>query len=104
MVFGLYAQQDYHLRVSVDLVQVDATVIDSEGHPVSDLKSGDFRVLLDGRPQPIRFCNFMQPEGAAPRTATVAISDFLAASAAQPAAPPRPIKPASQPATRASAQ
>jgi len=92
MVFALCAQQDNHLRVSVDLVQVDATVTGSEGHPVSDLKSGDFRVLLDGRPQPIRFCNFMRREGAAPRTATVAVSDFLAASAAQPAAPPSPIK------------
>lgn len=41
------------LRMSVDLVQVDATVTDDRGRYVQDLTAGDFEVLQDGRPQTI---------------------------------------------------
>lgn len=46
--FPTAAQQEFRLRVTVNLVQVDATVTDTQGNPVPDLKAGDFRVLLDG--------------------------------------------------------
>jgi len=39
--------------VSTTLVQIDAVVADSKGHQVTNLKSDDFRILVDGRPQPI---------------------------------------------------
>jgi VWFA-related protein len=39
--------------VSTTLVQIDAVVADSKGHQVTNLKSEDFRVLVDGKPQPI---------------------------------------------------
>jgi len=39
--------------VSTTLVQVDAVVTDAKGHQVTNLKSDDFRVLVDGKPQPI---------------------------------------------------
>lgn len=39
--------------VSTTLVQIDAVVTDSKGHQVTNLKSDDFRVLVDGKPQPI---------------------------------------------------
>lgn len=40
-------------RVGVDLVVVNFTVTDGEGHYVSGLQPGDFRVLEDGEPQHI---------------------------------------------------
>jgi hypothetical protein len=45
-VVAAVAQQEYRLRVTVNLVQVDATVTDSKGDPVPDLKAGDFRGLF----------------------------------------------------------
>jgi len=41
-------------------VQVDATVTNSHGNPVPDLKACDFRVLLDRKPQEIQYCNFVR--------------------------------------------
>jgi hypothetical protein len=41
------------LRISVDLVQVDATVTDEHGRHVPRLGAGDFEVLQDGRRQTI---------------------------------------------------
>jgi VWFA-related protein len=86
------AQQEYRLRVTVDLVQVDATVTDAQGNPVPDLKAGDFRVLLDGNQQYLKYCNYIRlsqppepPIGAGPpplKPATVAL----------PAQPAQPIK------------
>jgi hypothetical protein len=39
------------IRVSVNLVQVDAVVTDSKGKQVTDLKAEDFEILQDGKPQ-----------------------------------------------------
>jgi len=89
------AQQEYRLRVTVNLVQVDATVTDSKGDLVPDLKAGDFRVLLDGKPQELKYCNFVRSnDGAAPapNQPASAPSDPLAAPAAQPAMPAGAIK------------
>ena len=87
--FPAAAQQEFRLRVTVDLVQVDATVTDAQGNPVPDLKSGDFRVLLDGKQQYLKYCNYIRlselPEaGTAPETNPRA--------AAQPAIPAGHIK------------
>jgi VWFA-related protein len=41
------------IRVTVDLVQLDAVATDSEGHHVTDLKPEDFQILEDGKPQAI---------------------------------------------------
>ncbi|MBZ5514527.1 MAG: VWA domain-containing protein [Acidobacteriia bacterium] len=41
------------IRVTVNLVQVDAVVTDSKGHQVTDLRPEDFEILEDGRPQTI---------------------------------------------------
>jgi len=54
------------IRISVNLVQVDATVTDSRGKPVAGLTSDDFRILLDGKPQKIAFCNFIEAGRGAP--------------------------------------
>ncbi len=41
------------IRITVNLVQVDAVVTDSKGHPVTNLRPEDFEILEDGRPQTI---------------------------------------------------
>jgi len=40
-------------RAEVDYVEVDAFVVDAQNNPVSDLKTEDFEVLEDGKPQKI---------------------------------------------------
>ena len=41
------------VRISVTLVQVDVTVTDKKGKPVTDLKPEDFELSQDNRPQHI---------------------------------------------------
>ena len=53
-------------RISVNLVQIDATVTDSHGKPIRDLAKDDFEVLLDGQAQPITYFSHAQAENAAP--------------------------------------
>ena len=87
------AQQEYRLRVTVNLVQVDAVVTDSHGKPVSDLKPDDFQVLLDGKPQRIAVFNFIEAGGPAPPAAAPrqpAVPRKL--EAARPPEPTAPIK------------
>jgi Ca-activated chloride channel homolog len=55
---GLLAQdretgQGFKFRTSVDLVSVNATVIDGVGHFVPGLRSEDFTIVEDGEPQSI---------------------------------------------------
>jgi VWFA-related protein len=47
------------IRVTVDLVQVDAVVTDSQGHRVTDLKPEDFQILEDGKPQKITHFSYV---------------------------------------------
>jgi hypothetical protein len=41
------------IRITVNLVQVDAVVADSNGHQVTNLRPEDFEILEDGHPQTI---------------------------------------------------
>src|SRR6266436_5845872 len=43
------------LRIDTDLVSVDVTVTDTEGHPVRNLRKEDFKVYADGIEQPVSF-------------------------------------------------
>jgi VWFA-related protein len=78
-VFALAAQTpsaDPTIRVSVNLVQVDAMVTDAQGHRVAGLKPEDFEILEDGKPQKITRFSYVQgavpPVGAASRPTTFA--------------------------------
>lgn len=54
-------QQDQPIvRVSVDLVQIEAVVTDSKGNHVTDLKPEDFEVLDSGKSQKIDRCTYIQ--------------------------------------------
>jgi hypothetical protein len=48
------------LRITVNLVQVDAVVTDARGNPVTNLNANDFEVLEDGRPQTIKACVYIR--------------------------------------------
>jgi VWFA-related protein len=43
------------VRVYTEIVQTDVMVFDKQGHFVSDLKSSDFELRIDGTPKPIEF-------------------------------------------------
>jgi VWFA-related protein len=49
------------IKVSVKLVQVDATVTDEKGHAVRDLQAQDFEILQDGKPQVITNFSYVNP-------------------------------------------
>ncbi len=58
------------IRVTVNLVQLDATVTDPKGRHVADLKPEDFEILEDGKPQKITHFSYVSgtalPGGTAP--------------------------------------
>lgn len=60
-----------NFRISVNLVQIDATVTDSHGKPIRDLTPDDFQILLDGQEQPITHFSHIQADSTAPADSTV---------------------------------
>jgi VWFA-related protein len=47
-------KKPFTFRLPVDVIVVNATVLDSKGHPVTDLKQDDFKLYEDGKLQQIR--------------------------------------------------
>jgi VWFA-related protein len=78
------AEQEYRLRVTVNLIQLDATVTDASGRPVPGLTGDDFRVLLDGKPQRVTYCTYIQPSGP---SVSAERTEPLPVSAARPPMP-----------------
>jgi hypothetical protein len=78
------------IRITVNLVQVDAIVTDSKGHQVTNLQPADFTILEDGRPQTITNFSYIstaKPAGIEAHAAT------LPAAAGTPAVPPVRLQP-----------
>jgi VWFA-related protein len=50
------------VRISTNLVQVDALVTDKDGNPTKDLVLGDFEVLQDGKPQKVVSVSYVNTE------------------------------------------
>ena len=48
------------VRISINLVQVDAVVTDKNGNPIKDLTADDFEVFQDGKPQKVVSLNLCQ--------------------------------------------
>jgi VWFA-related protein len=75
LLVSLFAQQptpsqtpqrpDDVVKITTNLVQIDAAVTDKKGHPVTDLRAEDFEVYEDGRPQKITNFSFVSPESTA---------------------------------------
>ena len=79
------AESDVVIRVSVNLVQVDAVVTNKKGQLTSDLTADDFEILQDGQPQKITNLSFVWT--VAP--STIASADTRAAEVpAEEEAPP----------------
>jgi VWFA-related protein len=80
------------VRITTNLVQVDAVVTDKSGKQVTDLRPEDFEVLEDGKPQKITNFSYIS---AAPRGAATAPQPAPpAADRDAPPAPSRPLRPA----------
>lgn len=50
------------VRISTNLVQVDAVIVDSKGKPVTDLKQGEIQIFEDGRQQKVTHFSFVTSE------------------------------------------
>src|SRR5436305_5368375 len=59
---------DNVIRITVNLVQVDAVVTDSKDKPVTSLKKEDFILLQDGKPQTITNFTYVSLKDASVRT------------------------------------
>jgi VWFA-related protein len=78
------------LRVTVNLVQVDAVVTDSKGNQITNLTADDFLLLQDGKPQKITHFSYIST--AAPTPAPVAPARVTPVKGA-PAPPPMKLRP-----------
>ena len=64
----LAAQQPPTFRSGVELIEVDATVLDRDGNPIPDLRAADFAVTVDGEPRAVvqaQFISLRAPVGSA---------------------------------------
>ena len=78
------------IRITVNLVQVDAVVTDSKGHHVTNVKPEDFEILEDGHPQTITNFSYI------PTAQPAAIESHAAtptATAGIPEVPPARLEP-----------
>jgi VWFA-related protein len=50
------------VRITTNLVQVDAVIVDKKGQPVTDLRSDELQIFEDGRQQKITHFSFVAPE------------------------------------------
>jgi hypothetical protein len=85
-------QQEDVVRITTNLVQVDAVVTDRDRKPVTDLTAEDFEILEDGKPQQITNFSFVSTERAA-TTREVTASSATPATKAAPTVPPAPLRP-----------
>lgn len=67
-------------RSGVDLVTVDAAVLDGDGRPVPTLSAEDFRIEVDGRPRRIVSAQFVaqnsDPESTIPSSSVPSVAHF----------------------------
>lgn len=72
-------QDEEIIRITTELVQVDAVVLDKNDQPITDLRLEDFEVYDNGRKQNLQFMEFVSVEG--PRRAEGALKSASAAAA-----------------------
>lgn len=83
-------KDDDVVRISVTLVQVDATVTDKNGKPVTDLSSSDFEIYEDGRKQHITNFSFV---GARPESVPTPAQPEARTKAPLAPGPPTRLRP-----------
>lgn len=72
-------QDDEPVKVSSNLVQVDAVVLDNRGRQVTNLKATDFEIIEEGRARRPEFCAYVPVTGG-PNEAAPATDGRLAAN------------------------
>jgi hypothetical protein len=86
------SDQETAVRISTQLVQIDATVTDKKGEHVEDLTEDDFTLTVDGKKQPITYFTLVKlPE---PKRAGGA-TNAPKSTPAPPTAPAKVIAPSS---------
>jgi VWFA-related protein len=86
--------EDDVVRITTNLVQVDAVVLDKKGKQVTDLTMDDFEILEDNRAQKLTNFSYILNESA-PTPDAVAATDAARKSVKKgaPAEPPRRLRP-----------
>jgi VWFA-related protein len=77
------------VRITTNLVQVDAVVTDKSGKLVTDIRPEEMEIYEDGRPQKITNFSFISTETGAPEPA----KPVVPADKSAPPVPPVPLKP-----------
>ena len=75
---AVQAQQLPVFRAGVELLEVDVSVVDGEGEPITDLSGSEFAVSVDGEPRRVVSAQFidLRPAVTASRGAADAAPDF----------------------------
>ena len=75
---AVQAQQLPVFRAGVELLEVDVSVVDDQGEPITDLSGSEFSVSVDGEPRRIAAAQFidLRPATTASRAASAVASDF----------------------------
>jgi len=80
---------DNTIRITVNLVQVDAVVSDAKGKQVTDLEAKDFEILQDGKPQKITHFSYVST---VPRKPAAVPPTQVAVDRTSPPPPPAPAQ------------
>src|SRR5438132_5599240 len=83
-------QEEEVVRITTNLVQVDAVVTDRSGKPVTDLKPEELQILEDGKPQKITNFSFVTAES---RTTAAPIGKSVLDDKNAPPVPPVRLRP-----------
>jgi len=82
------------VRITTNLVQIDAVVLDKKGKQVTDLTADDFEIFEDKRPQKLTNFSYVLNETAPAGAAAVSAPPKAAdKTGAPPPAPPRRLRP-----------
>ena len=87
--------EDEVVRITSNLIQIDAVVLDSEGRQVTDLTAEDFELSEDGRPQTITNLTYVDNSPGAKPAATPANAAAKGTAKDGMPVPPSPLKPGS---------
>lgn len=85
--------EDEVVRITSNLVQVDAVVTDKEGRQVTDLRPEDFEVLVDGKPQRITNFSYVSNESRTVTSARPAVDKTRVDKNGPPPPPPVRLRP-----------
>lgn len=84
------ADENDVVRVTTNLIQLDAVVTDKNGRVVPDLRPEDFEIFVNGKPQQITNFSFITVEPQAPEQPSIAAKDASRNAPPIPAARLRP--------------